>query len=125
PTGTEAERVSDESTGAEAELTGNMPRGTEESPGPEAEPTGEELTGVAETPGTEAGRTAGEAEPKGTAGADQRGSPQSSEGGEAPAAEEPTDSEVKPRANGRRLPPVLARLPIARSTSDRGAGRKS
>ena len=44
--------------------------------------------------------------------------------GEVPEPAEATGSDGKPRANGRRLPPVLARLPIPRSTSDRRAGRK-
>jgi hypothetical protein len=47
------------------------------------------------------------------------------EAAEEPEPPESSQSDAKPRANGRRLPPVLARLPIPRTTSDRSTGRKT
>ncbi|HEX2322463.1 MAG TPA: ATP-binding protein [Streptosporangiaceae bacterium] len=47
------------------------------------------------------------------------------EAAEEPEPAESSESDVKPLAIGRRLPPVLARLPIPRTTSDRSAGRKT
>jgi two-component sensor histidine kinase len=87
--------------------------------GAEAEPT--ELK--AEPQGS-ADATAGDGDAAEAAGDAAASGSADGEDGEAPEPAESTDPDAKPRAHGRRLPPVLARLPIPRSTSDRSAGRK-
>ncbi|MDR2988808.1 MAG: PAS domain S-box protein, partial [Nocardiopsaceae bacterium] len=51
-------------------------------------------------------------------------SPENAEGSDGPEPADSTESDAKPRTNVLRLPPVLAKLPRPRTTSDRGAGRK-
>jgi signal transduction histidine kinase len=142
PTGAAPEAVQPPAPAGEAESADDERKGAAESTGAEAEPKeaadagrggGRQASDDAEVAAL--GGRAGAAAESGAEAANDGGAAKAAddaaasgsengEVGEAPVPEESTDSEAKPRANGRRLPPVLARLPIPRSTSDRGAGRK-